>query len=624
MKGIHTDSMDPLDFLSQEELKKFFHCKKTEISCMNEPHTFLNQLRDHDLVPEDLYKKVINMRSKERRKKGVYDILEWVEQKKGQRVKKFWWCVFQEHILQNYPVFRFLRNSLLDGSYKSYLTLPDTEDESDDETEPVQKEEEKVKGRKGSRKRKKSDEGTEEEEEEPGPSSFSTPSKKKAARKPTFCSPLKRGQKAEIWTWDLYKTTLPVTCGNKDATLHRDKLARGLKSILYEAKWFTPNEFEKLAGKGSSKNWKLSIRCQKTPLQKLIAEGHLQCPRMKRRCVRKSQRELFPSSSSESSSSPVSFSSLVSLRMDESSEDQEEEGEEDRERGADQAAEEEEDEDDGEDLTEFQAAVLPVSCGSITGELYKNRFTGGSRSKSIRTEERWFTPEDFVKQELTLTDRHWKKDILCHGKTLDYLVKKVLHIHSVSCKCDCCDPTDPLAQNNDDVCFICDSDGDDDGELVCCDECPRAFHKDCHLPPYHNDSNGDKWMCTFCIWKINQRMWRDMSLEQALKSPINQNIMRCEYLLLCLYKEDVSRVFTKEPLTTVSGYSSVRSNPIWLDKVKDKLQRKLYTTVGEFVDDIRLVFQNWQTFNRDEDVSMLGTRLSELFEQKFHTCFKIQ
>ncbi|XP_060721437.1 nuclear body protein SP140-like protein isoform X2 [Tachysurus vachellii] len=619
MKGIHTDSMDPLDFLTQEELKMFFHCKKTEISCMEEPRTFLNQLRDHDLVPEDLYKKVINMRSRERRKKGVYDILDWVEQKKGQCMKKFWRCVFQDHILQNYAVFRFLRNSLLDGSYKSYLTLPDTEDKNDNETESVQKEEEKIKGRKGSRKRKKSDEGT-EEEEEPGPSSCSTPSRKKAARKPTFCSPLKRGEKAEIWTWDLYKTTLPVTCGSKKATLHRDKLARGLECVLYEGKWLTTNEFEKVAGKGSSKNWKLSIRCHKTPLQRLIAEGHLQCPRMKRQCVRKNRRVLFPSSSSESSSSPCSVSSLEPSPMDESSDDQEEEREEDGERGAN----EEENEDDGEDgepvdLTEFQPAVLPVSCDSVTGELYKKRFTGGSRSKSIRTEERWFTPEEFVKQELTLTDGHWKKDILCHGKTLDYLVKKILCIHSVQCKCDCCDPKDPLAQNNDDVCFICDSDGDEDGELVCCDECPRAFHNDCHLPPTHNNSNGDKWMCTFCVWKINQRMWMHMSLEQTLKSPIKQNIMRCEYLLLCLYKEDVSRVFTKDPLTTVSGYSSVVSNPMWLDRVKDKLQRKLYTTVGEFVDDIRLIFQN-----RDQDVCMLGSRLSEIFEQKFLTCFKIQ
>lgn len=48
--------MDPVEFLTLEELTRFFHRKKTEISCMEEPHTFLNQLRDHDLVPEDLYK----------------------------------------------------------------------------------------------------------------------------------------------------------------------------------------------------------------------------------------------------------------------------------------------------------------------------------------------------------------------------------------------------------------------------------------------------------------------------------------------------------------------------------------------------------------------------------------
>lgn len=112
------------------------------------------------------------------------------------------------------------------------------------------------------------------------------------------------------------------------------------------------------------------------------------------------RRVLFPSSSSESSSSSCQYtrtlsftitifywcllgshSPLESLPIDESSGNQEEEREEDGERGADQAAEEEEDEDDGEDgepvdLTEFQAVVLPVSCGSVTGELYKERFTG--------------------------------------------------------------------------------------------------------------------------------------------------------------------------------------------------------------------------------------------------------
>lgn len=51
-----TVPMDPLDFLKQEELLLFFHRKKTEISsCMDQPHTFLSQLRDYDLVSEKLY-----------------------------------------------------------------------------------------------------------------------------------------------------------------------------------------------------------------------------------------------------------------------------------------------------------------------------------------------------------------------------------------------------------------------------------------------------------------------------------------------------------------------------------------------------------------------------------------
>ncbi len=47
--------MDPLDFLTKEELLFFFHRKKTEISCIEQPHRLLTQMRDHDLVPEKLY-----------------------------------------------------------------------------------------------------------------------------------------------------------------------------------------------------------------------------------------------------------------------------------------------------------------------------------------------------------------------------------------------------------------------------------------------------------------------------------------------------------------------------------------------------------------------------------------
>ncbi|KAK2864780.1 hypothetical protein Q7C36_003934 [Tachysurus vachellii] len=70
-----------------------------------------------------------------------------------------------------------------------------------------------------------------------------------------------------------------------------------------------------------------------------------------------------------------------------------------------------------DETEEEDAGPFSVSSSS------QKKLLSGSHSKSIHTEEGWITPEEFVKQELTLTDRHWKKDILCHGKTLDYLVK---------------------------------------------------------------------------------------------------------------------------------------------------------------------------------------------------------
>uniref|UniRef100_A0A667YI17 SP110 nuclear antigen, tandem duplicate 2 n=1 Tax=Myripristis murdjan TaxID=586833 RepID=A0A667YI17_9TELE len=82
--------------------------------------------------------------------------------------------------------------------------------------------------------------------------------------------PLKKGQMGDIWNWPIYKTQLPVTCGKQEGTLNRDRLAKGMKCIVVDNKWFTPIEFEKFSGKTSFKNWKLSIRCRDTTLGKLI------------------------------------------------------------------------------------------------------------------------------------------------------------------------------------------------------------------------------------------------------------------------------------------------------------------------------------------------------------------
>uniref|UniRef100_A0A8C5E0C2 Nuclear body protein SP140-like n=1 Tax=Gouania willdenowi TaxID=441366 RepID=A0A8C5E0C2_GOUWI len=253
---------------------------------------------------------------------------------------------------------------------------------------------------------------TEEEEvEEPGPSSRLTTNKNKRAKKIIYASPLRKGEKGDIWTWPIYKSQLPVKCGLVEGMLQKDKLAKGEKCILADKQWFTPSEFEKLAGKGSYRNWKLSIRCMDTQLGKLIEVGEQ----------------------------------------------------------AKQSTE-------AKEKAEFE-----VRCGEFTGIVYKHRFARGNIGKSIRTDTGWMCPEEFTKEALSENYTSWRKDITYEGQPLSVLLKDVLQIHSVLCKCNICkpQPKDLDNENNDDQCCICQSDGQ---MLVECDHCPRSFHQNCHLP----------------------------------------------------------------------------------------------------------------------------------------------
>ncbi|KAF4080671.1 hypothetical protein AMELA_G00174110 [Ameiurus melas] len=138
------------------------------------------------------------------------------------------------------------------------INLPNAETPSSN-TE-VERKEKKQEQKKGATKRKKNGKETHEEERDLS----SVFNQKKPAIKPPLSQLLE-------------KRELPVTCGDKEGILYPDQLARGEKCILSEGILFTPCGFEKFSGRGNSKNWKLTIRCQNITLHKLIQEGKLQC-----------------------------------------------------------------------------------------------------------------------------------------------------------------------------------------------------------------------------------------------------------------------------------------------------------------------------------------------------------
>ncbi|XP_014846983.1 PREDICTED: nuclear body protein SP140-like protein isoform X2 [Poecilia mexicana] len=270
-----------------------------------------------------------------------------------------------------------------------------------------------------------------------------------------------------------------------------------------------------------------------------------------------------------------------------------------------------------------------VTCGALTGTLYKSRFASGKCGKSIRTELSWMSPEEFVNTALNQRDAAWRKDILYEGEPLSALIEaNVLILHSLLCKCKRCKPKDEDLddEKNDDECCVCKSDGDED--LVECDKCPRSFHQDCHLP--HIDDaileDDNQWLCTFCIFKLTEecRYPDEQRTEAVMSRQISQHLLECQYLLLYLCNADEEQTFATNPRQYLENYCSVIKTPMWLDKIADRLQRNEYQAVGQFVSDVQLIFTNSATYNRNPEYLNMGEHLKHLFDREFKKAFNIQ
>ena len=93
-----------------------------------------------------------------------------------------------------------------------------------------------------------------------------------------------------------------------------------------------------------------------------------------------------------------------------------------------------------------------------------------------------------------------------------------------------------LLDTSDDYCAVCRC----GGELVCCDECPRVYHIECHVPSLNEISMNDKWKCGLCS-EINHLLKRkqDDGIEQL--SATEKQI--CEKLVLQMYTHPSSVPF---------------------------------------------------------------------------------
>ncbi|XP_047402872.1 sp110 nuclear body protein [Sciurus carolinensis] len=77
-----------------------------------------------------------------------------------------------------------------------------------------------------------------------------------------------------------------------------------------------------------------------------------------------------------------------------------------------------------DNLEDFLSPELPVTCGTATGILYKEKMKPGSSEKCIQDEDgAWFTLQEFAIKGKGRHARNWRWTVRCKGKTLSQLLE---------------------------------------------------------------------------------------------------------------------------------------------------------------------------------------------------------
>ncbi|KFV18136.1 Bromodomain adjacent to zinc finger domain protein 2B, partial [Tauraco erythrolophus] len=232
-------------------------------------------------------------------------------------------------------------------------------------------------------------------------------------------------------------------------------------------------------------------------------------------------------------------------------------------------------------------------------------------------------------------------------------------------------------------CQICRK-GDNEELLLLCDGCDKGCHTYCHRPKIAAIPDGD-WFCPACIFKASgqtlkikklqikgkknneqkrsrklagdteeedsattstsvkrgktdpkkRKMDENVSVSQlkqenftAIKKPKrddSKDLAICSMILSELEThEDAWPFLLPVNLKLVPGYKKVIKKPMDFSTIRDKLSSGLYPNLEAFSLDVRLVFDNCETFNEDDsDIGRAGHNMRKYFEKKWTEMFKV-
>jgi hypothetical protein len=155
-------------------------------------------------------------------------------------------------------------------------------------------------------------------------------------------------------------------------------------------------------------------------------------------------------------------------------------------------------------------------------------------------------------------------------------------------------PRPRVEDGNVNMCIIC----NEEGEMLCCDKCPRAYHLACLTRQDQGVPDGD-WQCPKCRASEDDRM-------PQINVRGNGPTHRCRAMLDWLRDHELAPPFLY-PITSddfgsqkdFKLYEATVSEKSDLGSVRKKLNKNLYSGPGveNFVRDVRLIWHNCKLFN---------------------------
>nr|XP_048284909.1 sp110 nuclear body protein-like [Myodes glareolus] len=160
--------------------------------------------------------------------------------------------------------------------------------------------------------------------------------------------------------------------------------------------------------------------------------------------------------------------------------------------------------------------------------------------------------------------------------------------------------------------------------LYPCDSCGKFYHEKCHIPPVEDKSGP--WSCVFCKVKDQAKCQENQAFhkesEVLKRKMLPEEQLKCELLLLTIYCAPICCFFIRKPKQSKEDFPDLKEH-MWLDKIKNRLNKKVYRSVQHFVEDMRLIFQNHNIFYKNHGFSNLGDTIRKLFEKHFKRIFSI-